>query len=107
MKLLKNHMQSAIILSKQEVIFVVFLMILLYFLLSCGPIFGAGADLLISNGCNMNTESYSNLPHSYDGPNANCTSLLGDYNFTVIDYEVYTLATSSSTITKMKQERYS
>lgn len=57
----------------------------------CGPIFGAGADLLISNCCNANLDSYSNLPHSYDGPNSNQSSLFGDYNFTIQDYEVFTL----------------
>ncbi|ODM98482.1 Kelch-like protein 2 [Orchesella cincta] len=31
-----------------------------------GPIFGAGADLYISSNCNSNTDSYSNLPHSYE-----------------------------------------
>ncbi|KAF8773482.1 BTB/POZ domain-containing protein 19 [Argiope bruennichi] len=55
-----------------------------------GPIFGAGADLCISHNCNANLESYSNLPHSYDGENASCTLLMGDYNFTVLDYEVFT-----------------
>lgn len=70
-----------------------------YFLLSrnsCGPIFGAGADLLIANNCNTNMDSYSNLPHSYDGPNAAYLTLFGDYNFTVVDYEVYTLATNTT-----------
>ncbi|XP_026480146.1 uncharacterized protein LOC113386590 [Ctenocephalides felis] len=57
----------------------------------CGPIFGAGADLFISPGCNNNLDSYSNLPHSYDGPNASCSSLMGDYNFSVLDYEVFTV----------------
>lgn len=55
-----------------------------------GPIFGAGADLLITNNCNANMGSYSNLPHSYDGENASSNSLMGDYNFTVADYEVFT-----------------
>lgn len=54
-----------------------------------GPIFGAGADLCISNNCNINKESYCNLPHSYDGENASSTILMGGYNFTVADYEVY------------------
>ncbi|KAG4070335.1 hypothetical protein HA402_006477 [Bradysia odoriphaga] len=71
----------------------------------CGPIFGAGADLLISNGCNTNTESYSNLPHSYDGPNALDTSLFGDYNFSITDYEVYTPSTPNQS-NKVKHERY-
>lgn len=65
----------------------------LFFLCSCGPIFGAGADLLISNDCNTNADSYSNLPHSYDGDNASNTILMGVYNFTVLDYEVFTPAT--------------
>jgi hypothetical protein len=55
----------------------------------CGPIFGAGADLLIANNCNVNTDSYSNLPHSYDGPVQ--TTLFEDYNFKVQEYEVFTL----------------
>ncbi|KRJ97318.1 uncharacterized protein LOC6526889 isoform X2 [Drosophila yakuba] len=59
----------------------------------CGPIFGAGADLLISSNCNTNMDSYSNLPHSYDGTNAAHLTLFGDYNFTITDYEVYTLST--------------
>ncbi|XP_043284544.1 serine-enriched protein [Venturia canescens] len=55
-----------------------------------GPIFGAGADLLIANNCNVNMESYSNLPHSYDGEHASSSVLMGDYHFSVIDYEVFT-----------------
>ncbi|KAJ2944108.1 hypothetical protein O0L34_g18073 [Tuta absoluta] len=60
----------------------------------CGPIFGAGADLLISNNCNTNSDSYSNL-HSYSSdpaaPSAPApASLAPDYNFTVRDYEVFT-----------------
>ncbi|XP_072947341.1 serine-enriched protein [Epargyreus clarus] len=54
----------------------------------CGPIFGAGADLLISNNCNANTDSYSNL-HSY-GDSLSPASLAPDYNFTVRDYEIFT-----------------
>lgn len=56
-----------------------------------GPVFGAGADLSISSECNSNLESYSNLPHSYDGENASSTILMGDYNFSVYDYEVFTI----------------
>nr|XP_018913693.1 PREDICTED: uncharacterized protein LOC109041728 [Bemisia tabaci] len=55
-----------------------------------GPIFGAGADLLIADNCNANVDSYSNLPHSYDGENASFNSLMGDYYFSVQDYEVFT-----------------
>ncbi|CAF4581229.1 unnamed protein product, partial [Didymodactylos carnosus] len=32
---------------------------------SCGPAFGAGHDLIISNNSNKNTDSYCNFPHSY------------------------------------------
>ncbi|KAI5720081.1 hypothetical protein M8J77_001601 [Diaphorina citri] len=56
----------------------------------CGPIFGAGADLLIASHCNTNMDSYSNLPHSYNGENASSSLLMGDYNFAVQDYEVFT-----------------
>jgi hypothetical protein len=57
-----------------------------------GPVFGAGADLSISSDCHENMESYSNLPHSYDdGLHAsnNVNLLFGDYNFTLLDYEVF------------------
>ena len=58
-----------------------------------GPVFGAGADLSISDRCHLaDGGSYSNLPHSYDGENASNETLFGDYNFTVVDYEVFTLA---------------
>lgn len=63
---------------------------------SYGPMFGAGADLCIANHCNTGMECYSNLPHSYDGPNASCSILMGDYNFNVADYEVFTLDTAGS-----------
>ena len=54
-----------------------------------GPVFGAGADLSISSNCHTNSESYSNLPHTYDGDNASESILMGEYNFTVVDYEVF------------------
>ncbi|XP_055371995.1 uncharacterized protein LOC129605978 [Condylostylus longicornis] len=82
----------------------------------CGPIFGGGADLLISSCCNTNSDSYSNLPHSYDGINADFSTLFGDYHFQINDYEVYTLAAPISTPSsnllptqpgiKMKYDRY-
>ena len=65
-----------------------------------GPIFGAGADLCISDRCDAGMHSYSNLPHSYgidetssseSASIASCSLLMGDYNFTVQDYEVFTL----------------
>lgn len=58
-----------------------------------GPMFGAGADLCISDECHERPESYSNLPHSYDGPQASCSLLMGEYNFIVKDYEVFGLKT--------------
>ncbi|KAG5888228.1 hypothetical protein JTB14_035577 [Gonioctena quinquepunctata] len=69
-----------------------------------GPIFGAGADLLISSNCNSNMDSYSNLPHTYDGDGASPSVLMGDYNFTVADYEVFTPLNSTGKINK--SERY-
>ncbi|XP_013172521.1 PREDICTED: BTB/POZ domain-containing protein 19 isoform X2 [Papilio xuthus] len=62
----------------------------------CGPIFGAGADLLVSHQCNANSDSYSNL-HSYGdaapaAPTAPPASLAPDYNFTVREYELFTCA---------------
>ncbi|CAG0916691.1 unnamed protein product [Notodromas monacha] len=55
-----------------------------------GPTFGAGADLCIADQCHVNCESYSNLPHSYDGDNAFSGLLMGAYNFRVAEYEVFT-----------------
>nr|XP_027196748.1 integrator complex subunit 1 homolog [Dermatophagoides pteronyssinus] len=63
---------------------------------SKGPVFGAGADLLIADSCHLNEDSYSNLPHSYDGPYASVDTLFGSYYFTVIDYEVFTLFNNSN-----------
>ena len=54
--------------------------------------FGGGADLCIANNCHMTMESYSNFPHSYHGDRSLCSILMGDYNFIVADYEVFSLA---------------
>lgn len=54
-----------------------------------------GADLYISDKCNANTDSYSNLGHTYSslcGDN----SLLGEYNFSIVDYEVFSMGPSAS-----------
>jgi hypothetical protein len=53
--------------------------------------FGAGADLCITDNCNVERESYSNLPHSYAGAQASPELLMGEYNFLVEDYEVFGL----------------
>ena len=66
-------------------------MFIIFFSVRYGPMFGAGADLCISDECHERPESYSNLPHSYDGPQASTSLLMGDYNFTVKDYEVFGL----------------
>ncbi|KPM05892.1 hypothetical protein QR98_0043640 [Sarcoptes scabiei] len=59
---------------------------------NAGPVFGGGADLYLADQCNLNEESYSNLPHSYDGLDADNQSLFGSSEFKVIDYEVFCLA---------------
>lgn len=54
-----------------------------------------GADLYINDKCNANTDSYSNLGHTYSslcGDN----SLLGEYNFNIVDYEVFSMGPSAS-----------
>ena len=60
-----------------------------------GPVFGAGADLSISSNCHQSMDSYSNMPHSYDGDGASSSLLMGDYNFTIVDYEVFTLSSAN------------
>lgn len=77
---------------------------LIFIFISSGPIFGAGADLLISSNCNTNMDSYSNLPHTYDGDGASPSVLMGDYNFSVADYEVFTPI--NTTAKPSKNERY-
>lgn len=47
-------------------------------------------------------DSYSNLPHTYDGDGASPAALMGDYNFTVADYEVFTPISTKHP----KNERY-
>ena len=61
----------------------------------CGPVFGAGADLFICDSADSVGDSYSNLPHSYDGSGATSSLLLGDYNATLSEYEVLVPSDSS------------
>ena len=61
----------------------------------CGPVFGAGADLFICDSADSVGDSYSNLPHSYDGSGATSSLLLGDYNATLSEYEVLVPSNSS------------
>ena len=67
---------------------------------SSGPIFGAGADLYISSMCNSNSDSYSNLPHSYESQNGTDPPelLSPSYHFTLADYEVFTPVASNASI---------
>ena len=56
-----------------------------------GPGFGGGHDLCISNAANSNTNSYSNLGHTYECPfkQLGPTFLSGSPNFKVNEYEVF------------------
>ena len=65
---------------------------------SYGPTFGGGHDLYISNKANENSNSYSNLGHSYETPDpneyrygqGNTKSLLaGGYKFMPSRVEVF------------------
>jgi len=58
---------------------------------SYGPTFGSGHDFYICDSCNSTTGSYSNLGNSYNAPK-DTTMLAGAYNFTVKDYEVFTVS---------------
>ena len=51
---------------------------------------GNGHDLYLSDNCNANNSSYSNLSNTY-GKNqgGNTTSLAGSYNFVVDEIEVF------------------
>ena len=58
---------------------------------SCGPVFGSGCDLYITN--NANTSSCTScLGTTYQYPPGKQSSFLtGDHDFFVIDYEVFAL----------------
>ena len=59
-----------------------------------GPTFGGGHDLHISENANTNTNSVSNLGHSYQcHPGQQSTFFTGGMRFTVTDYEVFGLHT--------------
>jgi hypothetical protein len=62
----------------------------IYNLATSGPTFGGGFDLAISNKCDENEDSYSNLGWAYgERPAANEKTLFGQRNFRVSDYEVF------------------
>ena len=61
----------------------------------CGPIFGGGQDICISDSSNTNTDSYSNLGYTYTHPEYPYESeraktiLAGTYYFQIEEIEVY------------------
>jgi hypothetical protein len=60
-----------------------------------GPTWGGGYDLYVSNNCNQNASSYSNLGFTYRHPNLvygsneATTFLTGSFNFQVEEIEVF------------------
>ena len=61
-----------------------------------GPTFGGGHDIYIANGAGSNTNSYSNLGHSYvqitgytHGSSKAVNLLAGTYKFTPHEVEVF------------------
>ena len=54
-----------------------------------GPSFGGGNDLTLHNNCLHNNNSYNNCPHTYQIDKYELNG--GEYNFTVKDYEVYSI----------------
>jgi hypothetical protein len=68
----------------------------IYCLTSCGPTFGGGFDLCIDDKSNSNTNSRSNLGHSYTHPNYAYESneaksfLAGSCKFQISEIEVFT-----------------
>eukprot|EP01091_Cochliopodium_minus_P018392 TRINITY_DN744_c0_g1_i3.p1 TRINITY_DN744_c0_g1~~TRINITY_DN744_c0_g1_i3.p1 ORF type:complete len:309 (+),score=88.01 TRINITY_DN744_c0_g1_i3:770-1696(+) len=67
----------------------------IYDFTSFGPIYGGGSDIYISDNCNQNTNSYSDLGYTFEGcPFSFSTKeaksfLCGSNNFKVQDIEVY------------------
>lgn len=73
----------------------------LYYKRECGPVFGGGFDISISNQCNKNEDSFTSFPSSYNAEDTQLTK--GDYAnelltgeksqyFSVKDYEVYQIS---------------
>jgi hypothetical protein len=67
----------------------------IYCMASFGPIFGSGHDICISDGCNLNSDSYSKLGGSFvhpdylnDAEQAKCF-LACESNFKVAEIEVF------------------
>ncbi|XP_078350446.1 uncharacterized protein LOC144635232 [Oculina patagonica] len=59
---------------------------------SCGPTFGGGHDLYISDNANTNTSSYSTLGNTYECPPGQQDTFFTDGRyFTVTNYEVFAL----------------
>lgn len=59
---------------------------------NCGPTFGGGHDLHITENANSNNSSYSNLGFSYECPSGKQnTFFTGVKTFSVTDYEVFGL----------------
>ena len=62
---------------------------------ACGPSFGGGHDIFISDNSNTTTQSYSNLGHSFNTPHLAYDTteaksfLAGSYNFQVSEIEVF------------------
>ena len=54
-----------------------------------GPSFGFGNDLFLANNCLHNNKSFNNCPYSYE--TEKCELNGGECNFTVKDYEVYSV----------------
>jgi hypothetical protein len=56
-----------------------------------GPTFGSGFDMRICDNPNSTTSSYSNLGNTYTGPGASQSTLAGENQFLVADYEVFAI----------------
>ncbi|CAF1226615.1 unnamed protein product [Didymodactylos carnosus] len=60
---------------------------------SCGPTFGTGHDLIISNNSNTNRDNYCNFPHTYlDHLGHGTTTFTGLKHFQTLEIEVFKLA---------------
>jgi hypothetical protein len=61
---------------------------------SCGPRFGSGYDIYVADRCNENTNSYTNVGHSYknDTGIANDQIFTGERGFQVKEIEVFAIS---------------
>ena len=59
---------------------------------SYGPIFGAGNDLILYDGCDKNRGAHATIGDTYESEDYTAFTGTSNNKFSVVDYEVYGVA---------------